>query len=407
MEFFNQYNSNKVSNFCLISVSGMNQDPSEYVTATQYRSIFASDVFKNTPSFYYNKGINPFNIPLDPSFYNYGDPSKSNQFNIEMITSDKPIMTFVTGNIGSGRDQTIFTIANNSNDIFGQGPGFNFTTEQATKLGLTSGSMSNDTQCVLIPMNIWQEIFSKYGDANKILQTGLGSMLTSLFGDHFFNGHKKIDSNGNIAVIDSTIQYGRTNWTFEEATNFMIELGRIIIINDVDRNNIIQLVINRYDENNHFSKESVEMMYKPLAFLRSKHKDENNEIEFLTFIRNKAIELLISKNCGALEYDGVVSHTALVVTYYKILGFEVNFDSNVPDMQNITIRQLCRNNHINVIRWSLGIVTKDIHIDKLITAGSYIKSNYHVNFIHDMGLDPNCDDFIAINIFIKAMEYNN
>ena len=87
-----------------------------------------------------------------------------------------------------------------------------------------------------------------------------------------------------------------------------------------------------------------------------------------------------------------------------MLGHDVNFDSQVPDIPGKTIRELCRENHINVIRWSLGLAASNEHIEKLISAGTCIKENYHVNFIHDMGLDPNCDDFIAINILLKAME---
>jgi len=269
-------------------------------------------------------------------------------------------------------------------------------------LGLDSNTVIDNQSAVAFPVTTWTQIFTKYGEAQRVSNSSLGAMITSLIGDHFFNQNKH-------PVEDGKDKYKRTNWSNEQATNFMLELSNRLT--GEDRNSILvnyrealsKAVVSGY------SPETVELIHQPLKDLRAKHKEQVREVEFLEKVNAIAIEMLATIGCSALEYDGLAVHCALLCMHYKAQGMNYNFNSLIEGTTT-TIKQVCQQHHQDVVLWSVGLRGAEGelggHIANLMKGGTYIKGRYQeVLFYHDLGLDPNLDDFIAINLLIKTLGY--
>ena len=387
----------------LIAVSGMSNNPALYTQAVKARANLAHATFSrpNIESYYYNEGSNGFTIPLSPAFNAFNEGPSG----LWAGSSEINRLSFVTGNIGNmggkAGDKLISDV-NGSVNKFGQGPGFNFTPDQMPLLGLDANTVIDNQSAVAFPVTIWNQIFTKYGEAQRVSNSSLGAMITSLIGDHFFNQNKH-------PVEDGKEKYKRTNWSNEQATRFMLELSNRLT--GEDRNSILanyreglsKAVVSGY------SSDTVELIHKPLKDLRAKHKEDGREVEFLERVNAIAIEMLATIGCSALEYDGLAVHCALLCMHYKTQGKNYNFNSTIVE-GGTTIKQVCQRFHQDVVLWSVGLKGAEgelsEHITNLMNGGAYIKGTYReILFFHDLGLDPNLDDFIAINLLIKALGY--
>ena len=384
----------------LIAISGMNKDPVEYTKAVQARANLAHATFSrpDVESYYYDEGINTFNILLSAGFDAFNQDiylSPSKKWN---GSSQSNRLSFVTGNIGN-MGGTLPVDVKESVDKFGQGPGFNFTEDQKIALGLDETVISN-TDAVAFPITTWQRIFTRYSEASRhVSNSALGAMITSLFGDHFFNQNK-------LPVEDDKEKYKRSNWSTEQATQFMLKLSKRL----TDQENILENYRMELEELNGYSTESVELIYKPLANLRKVYGSpatEATELSFLEEVTRIAMDMLATAGCSALEYDGLAVHCALLCMYYKDQGMDYKFNSLIAGTTT-TIKQVCQHFHQSVVLWSVGLEPAigelGVHINKLLDGGVYINKTYtEVLFYHDLGLDSNLDDYIAINLLLKIV----
>ena len=385
----------------LIAISGMSNNPNLYTQTVKARANLAHATFSraNVLSYYYDEGSNGFTIPLSPALNAYNEGLSEEWKG----SSESNRLLFVTGNIGSKVGVKLGSDVTGTVDKFGQGPGFNFTPKQMESLGLSVDTTINDKDAVRIPVATWRQIFDKYGEAQSVSNSSLGAMITSLFGDHFFNQNKH-------PLEDGKAQYKRTNWSNEQATNFMLLLSNRLT--GEDRENILanyRTALTKAVSTSGFSKDTVELIHQPLANLRAKHASVGMEIAFLEKVNAIAIEMLATIGCSALEYDGLAVHCALLCMHYKAQGMNYNFNSLIEGTTT-TIKQVCQQHHQDVVLWSVGLRGAEGelggHIANLMKGGTYIKGRYQeVLFYHDLGLDPNLDDFIAINLLIKTLGY--
>ena len=398
----------------LIAVSGMSNNPALYTQAVKARANLALATFSrpNVESYYYNEGSNGFTIPLSPAFNAFIEGDSG----LWAGSSESKRLSFVTGNIGNMGGQAgdkLISDVNGSVNKFGQGPGFNFTPEQMLLLGLDGNTVIDNQSAVAFPVNIWSQIFTKYRAAQLVSNSSLGAMITSLIGDHFFNQNKH-------PAEDKNEKYKRTNWSNEQATLFMLELSNRLTRED--RNSILanyKEELSRAVSGSGYSPETVELIHQPLKDLRAKHEEEGREVDFLERVNQLAIEMLATIGCSALEYDGLAVHCALLCMHYKSQGMDYNFNSPIRVGRGggggPTIKQVCQRFHQDVVLWSVDLRRVGLrraegelsaHIANLLNGGGYIKAEYReILFYHDLGLDPNLDDFIAINLLIKALGY--
>ena len=378
----------------------MNKDPESYTEAVKARANLAVETFTkpNVESYYYDKGSNEFTIPLFPALNVYINGS----VDLWAGSSESNRLSFVTGNIGSKAGEELVSDVNGSINKFGQGPGFNFTDTQMRELGLDFDTVIQNQDAVPIPISVWRKIFKKYGAVYLVANSSLGAMITSLRVDQFFNQNK-------YPKEDEKKKYKGTNWSNERATLFMSELSDRLMLKNQDKEDILKNYKQELESlvnKSGYSQKTVELIHQPLKNLREKHKEE--EVKFLEIVNEQAIEMLEKIDCTALEYDGLVVHCALLCMYYKSEGMEYNFNN---------IKNECQRFHQDIVLWSVDIPEdppadeehKQLlsnHIDKLLSGGDYIKKTYkEILFYHDLGLDPNVDDFIAINLLIKALNY--
>ena len=389
----------------LIAISGMNKDHEKYTKAVQARANLAHATFSraNVQSYYYDEGSNGINILLSPGF---------NAFNQDIYSSpsfrwtgsvQQNRLSFVTGNIGNMGGKAgdkLLSDVRYSVDKFGQGPGFNFNSKQMVDdLGLSDETVCSATDAVAFPITTWQRIFTQYRKASQdVSNSSLGAMITSLFGDHFFNQNPR-------PVEDGKEKYGRSNWSTEQATKFMLELSKQLR----DQENILKTYRTELEElkKSGYSKQTVELIYKPLANLRKAYAA--TELDFLEEVTRIAMHMLATIDCSALEYDGLAVHCALLCMYYKDQGKDYNFNS-VIEGTTTTIKQVCQQFHQDVVLWSVDLKNeydnRELfgHITKLMDGGVYINKTYkEVLFYHDLGLDSNLDDYIAINLLLKSV----
>ena len=382
----------------LIAGGGVNNNQTTYAENSRARARPAQVTF-GLPSLS-TFGSNPFDIPLSPAFFPYTDNENVLRSPVwDGSYSDKDVY-FVIGNIGKHQDRPIMTACVNSR-AFGQGPGFNFNAAEMQAMGITNTVTANDA--VSIPISDWREMFRNYDHpVDNFAKSGLGAMFTSLFGDHFFNQNM-------LPAATAHPEYGRTTWGFQQATDFMKVICQTIVARGLDLENILGqhlVVAEQFSK----SKDTVESFYNPLKVLRQKHLESGSEIVFLEAVNEMLLAELEQLDCSAKEYDAVTVHAALICFYWESRnpGTQVDYgDVFDGTIDNTTVLGLAQRNHIEVLKWSLGMDYDPIvnpHIEMLKEGARYIKENRKIKFFHDLGLDAFSDDYLAINLMVKAMD---
>ena len=385
----------------LIAVGGVNKDRPTYAAYTRARARAAQVTFPWLPSFS-TFGSNPFNIPLSPAFDPYTDTEnvlRSPEWDGSHSTDD---VIFVIGGIGKDTRRPVMTACASAFRKFGQGPGFNFNAAEMQAMGITNTVTANDA--VSIPISDWREMFRNYGHpVDNFAESGLAAMFTSLFGDHFFNQNM-------LPAATAHPEYGRTTWGFQQATDFMKAICQTIVARGLDLENILGQHLVVAGQISEISKDTVESFYNPLKVLRQKHLESGSEIVFLEAVNEMLLAELEQRGCSAKEYDAVTVHAALICIYLESLNPEtqVNYvDVFNGTIDNTTVLGLAQRNHIEVLKWSLGMDYDPIvnpHIEMLKEGARYIKENRKIKFFHDLGLDAFSDDYLAINLMVKAMD---
>ena len=382
----------------LIAGGGVNNNPEDYAKNTRARGR-AAQVATGLKSFW-TSGSNHFDILMSSVFDPYTDKNVLRSPVWDGSYSDKDVY-FVIGNIGKHHDRPIITACANSR-TFGQGPGFNFDAEEMQAMRITNTVTANDA--VSIPISDWRVFFQNYGHpVDNFAKSGLAAMFTSLFGDHFFNQNM-------LPAATAHPKYGRTTWDCQQATDFMKVICQTIVATGNDLENILGQHLVVAEQFSEFSKDTVESFYKPLEELRQKHHESGSEIYFLRAVNELLLEGLEQRGCSAKEYDAVTVHAALICFYLESLnpGNQVNYvDVFNGTIDNTTVLGLAQRNHIEVLKWSLGIKYDPIvdpHIEMLKEGARYIKGNRKIKFFHDLGLDAFSDDYLAINLMVKAMD---
>ena len=386
----------------LIAVGGVNNDPITYAANTRARARAAQVTFPWLPSFSTFDSNPIISLPLSDEFDPYTDTEnvlRSPEWDGSHSTDD---VIFVIGNIGKDTHMYIKTACTIAFRKFGQGPGFNFNAKEMQDMGITNTVTANDA--VSIPISDWRVFFQNYGHpVDNFAKSGLAAMFTSLFGDNFFNQNM-------LPAATAHPEYGRTTWSFQQATDFMKVMCQTIVATGNDLENILGQHLVVAEQFSEFSKDTVESFYKPLKELRQKHHESGSEIYFLRVVNELLLEGLEQRDCSAKEYDAVTVHAALICFYLESRnpGTQVNYvDVFDGTIDNTTVLGLAQRNHIEVLKWSLGIdydPIVDPHIKMLKKGVSYIKKNRKIKFFHDLGLDAFSDDYLAINLMVKAMD---
>ena len=149
----------------------------------------------------------------------------------------------------------------------------------------------------------------------------------------------------------------------------------------------------------------MESFYNPLKVLRQKHLESGSEIVFLEAVNELLLAEFEQLDCSAKEYDAVTVHAALICFYLESRnpGTQVDYGNTID---NTTVLGLAQRNHIEVLKWSLGMDYDPIvnpHIEMLKAGVRYMKENRKIKIFHDLGRDPLSDDYLAINLMVKAM----
>ena len=388
----------------LYAVGGVDKDKTTYAGNTRARARAAQVTFPWLPSFS-TFGSNPFNIPLSPAFFPYTDNEnvlRSPEWDGSHSTDD---VIFVIGGIGKDTRRPVMTACASAFRKFGQGPGFNFNAAEMQAMGITNTVTANDA--VSIPISVWKDMFQNYSHpVDNFAKSGLAAMFTSLFGDHFFN---QISNQNMHPAATAHPKYGRTTWDCKQATDFMKVICQTIVSSGNDLENILGQHLVVAEQFSEFSKDTVESFYNPLKVLRQKHLESGSEIVFLEAVNELLLAELEQLDCSAKEYDAVTVHAALICFYLESRnpGTQVDYgDMFDGTIDNTTVLGLAQRNHMEVLKWSLGMDYNHMmnpHIEMLKAGCRYMKENRKIKFFHDLGLDAFSDDYLAINLLVKAM----